>query len=91
MEKVIVYGSSWWPSCAPAKEFLLVNNVDFEYYDIDEDELAKERFEKLRNDYEIYESVKKAGKVGIPTFVINGKPYINILSRLNEISKILDI
>ena len=91
MKKIIVYGSSWWPSCTPAKEFLLENNVDFEYYDIDEDELAKERFEKLRNNFEIYESVKEAGKVGIPTFVINGKPYINIMSRLDEISDLLDI
>lgn len=91
MKKVIVYGSSWWPSCAPAKEFLLENNVDFEYYDIDEDDVANAKFEELKNNFEIYDSVKKAGKVGIPTFVIDGKPYINILSNLDEISNLLNI
>ncbi len=67
------------------------NNIDFEYYDIDEDEVANAKFEELKNTFDIYDSVKKAGKVGIPTFVIDGKPYINILNNLDEISKKLNM
>jgi len=69
----------------------LENNIDFEYKDIDANEEVMEEFNEIKDKFEIYDSVKKAGKVGIPTFIIDGKPYINILSNLDEIKKALGI
>ncbi len=67
------------------------NNIDFEYKDIDEDEQIMEEFNLIRDKHEIYESVKAAGKIGIPTFIIDGKPYINIMNNLDKIKKLLEI
>lgn len=67
------------------------NDVDFEYRDIGEDDQANLQFEKLRNEFSIYDEVKKSGKVGIPTIVIDGTPYINILNDTEKIKRLLGL
>ncbi len=67
------------------------NDVDFTYFDIDKDENALKEFNELKEQHSLYDAVKAAGKVGIPTFVIDGKPYINVLNQKEVIKKALKI
>jgi glutaredoxin-related protein len=69
----------------------LENNIDFTYYDIEKDENALEQFNKLKDQHSLYDAVKAAGKVGLPTFVIDGKPFINILNQKEVIKDALGI
>ena len=64
------------------------NNVEFTYYDIDDEE-GKKQFYQLRETNPIYDPIKAAGKYGIPTFVIDGEAFVNVMDQqdiiLNEL------
>lgn len=61
-----LYGADWCPDCRRAKAFLKENNVNYEFIDVDLDESATKKVEKINN-----------GKRIIPTIIHNGKPYTN--------------
>ncbi len=59
MVKVIVYGTTTCPHCHHAKDFLKKNNIDFESFDVDTDEKAKN------------EMVEKSGQMGVPVIFVD--------------------
>ena len=71
MKKIIVFGSKHWPGCEPAKEYLSNHDVKFVYLDISENMLNLKMFLKYRDNYEIFNEIKEAGKVGLPCIVVN--------------------
>lgn len=87
MKKVIVYGSNHWGGCAPVKEFLLQNNVKFAYVDINESLVSLKRFLKIRDTNPQFEEVKAAGRVGLPTIVVEDQVYIDLSQE--ELEKIV--
>lgn len=70
MKKVVVFGSQFWPSCEPVKEFLSQNEIKFKYRDITENMMNLKLFLKYRDNYPIFDSVKEEGSVGLPCIVI---------------------
>lgn len=62
MAKVIMYTTSTWPYCIPAKEFLKQNNIEFEEKNVSEDKEARKEMMgyKLRS---------------VPSFVIDGEAF----------------
>ena len=71
MKKIIVFGSKHWPGCEPAKEYLSNHDVKFVYLDISENMLNLKMFLKYRDNYEVFNEIKEAGKVGLPCIVVN--------------------
>ena len=71
MDKIVIYGHKHWPSCEPAKEFLLKKNVKFAYQDMSESILALKTFLKIRESRPEFDQVKERGLVGIPCTVVN--------------------
>ncbi|MBE6082283.1 MAG: hypothetical protein E7205_06290 [Tissierellaceae bacterium] len=71
MEKIILFGSKYCPDCGPAKEFLSGNNVKFAYLDITDSLMNLKRFLKYRDTRPEFNTIKEAGKIGIPCIVIN--------------------
>ncbi len=63
---VQLYGADWCPDCKRAKSYLKDNDINFQYIDIDSNEWAISKIEKINN-----------GKRIIPTILIDGKPYSN--------------
>lgn len=57
-----VYGTDWCPKTAVLKNFLQAEWVDFDYFNVDEDEKAKQEL------MDIYE-----GKVKFPTVIKGGE------------------
>ena len=41
-KKIKLYGTSWCGDCVRVRFFLMTNNVDFEYIDIDQDDEASD-------------------------------------------------
>ena len=66
MNEIIFYGADWCPDCRRAKAFLKEHNVEFTFIDVDLDEEATKKVEKINN-----------GKRIIPTIIINGHSYTN--------------
>lgn len=71
MEKIIVFGSKYWPDCEPTKEFLSNNNIKFLYLDISEGMLNLKIFLKYRDNHEAFGEIKKSGRIGLPCIVVN--------------------
>ncbi len=61
-----MYGADWCPDCRRAKAFLKDQKIDFDYIDVDLDEEATKKVERINN-----------GKRIIPTLIINGQSYTN--------------
>ena len=59
--KVELFSTSWCKYCKMAKAFLIANNIPFQEYDIEKDNVAAERKKKL------------GGGSGVPFALINGK------------------
>lgn len=70
MKRLVVFGSKYWASCQPAKEFLLENDIKFVYRDITENMLNLKLFLKHRDNNSVFDHIKKNGSVGLPCFVI---------------------
>jgi len=58
------------------KEVLSQNNVQFTYMDISSGMLPLKSFLKMRDTSDIYQSVKEAGRVGIPALSVDGEAYL---------------
>ena len=71
---VIIYSTSWCPSCISAKRLLEEKNIDFEEVNIDEEEISREKL------FEI------TGGMSVPQIVINNKP-IGGFEHLMELSQ----
>lgn len=65
MEKVIMYTTSTWPHCIPAKEFLVQNEIDFVEKNVSVDKEARKEMmgHKL---------------MGVPSFVVNGEAFAGL-------------
>lgn len=58
---VKVYSTTHCPYCTMLKDFLAENEIEFEEFNVAEDETARD------------EMVKKSGQLGVPVIDINGK------------------
>lgn len=59
------------------KEYLSKNNIEFKYIDITSSMLNLKIFLKFRDIDPFFDTIKKAGRVGIPTIMINnGEKFI---------------
>ncbi|MFZ5967066.1 MAG: hypothetical protein ACOYVK_07810 [Bacillota bacterium] len=68
------------------KEFLSEKGVKFAYFDISLDFGALKRFLKIRDNHTIYDQVRKEGRVGIPTIMIDDEIIIGFdREKLDEI------
>lgn len=83
VKKILVYGSKHWDSCAPLKELLSKEDIKFVYLDITENMFNLKSFLKYRDNYEIFESIKKENRVGLPCVVVNNGEKV-IIGQLNE-------
>ena len=61
MAKVIVYSTPSCPYCTMVKDFLKENNIEFETYDVSQDQ------EKGK------EMIEKSGQTGVPVIDIDGE------------------
>jgi len=66
MNTIQFYGADWCPDCQRTKAYLIENNIDFKFIDVDLDKMATSRVEEINN-----------GKRIIPTIIINDKPFTN--------------
>ena len=81
---VIIYSTSWCPSCVSAKRLLESKNVEYEEINIEEVNISREKL------------VKIAGAATVPQIIINDTPiggFDNLLDldqngKLNEMLKI---
>lgn len=53
------------------KEYLSEKNIEFIYLDITENMLNLKKFLKYRDNRPEFDSIKEAGRVGLPCIVIN--------------------
>ena len=63
---VKLFGADWCPDCRRAKNFLRNNHINFEFIDVDKNDWATEKVEKINN-----------GKRIIPTILIDEVSYTN--------------
>lgn len=77
MVKVKVYSTDTCPYCTMAKDFLKENNIEFEEYNVAEDEDAKN------------EMLTKSGQMGVPVIMIDDKIIVGFDKE--AIKKTLDI
>lgn len=69
--KVTIYGAPICSDCVAAKQQLEnQKDVEFDYKDITADTAILKEFLQFRDHEEIFEEVKKAGKIGIPFFIL---------------------
>lgn len=66
MIDIALYGADWCPDCKRAKSYLDNNHINYTFVDVDLDQEATEKVEKINN-----------GKRIIPTLIIDGKSYTN--------------
>lgn len=66
MIDIALYGADWCPDCKRAKSYLDNNHIKYTFVDVDLDQEATEKVEKINN-----------GKRIIPTLIIDGKSYTN--------------
>ena len=77
MKRVVMFGSKFWPTCEPAKEFLSENGVKFVYRDITENMMNLKLFLNHRDNNPVFDEIKEGGRVGLPCLVIgNGEEII---------------
>ncbi len=70
-----LYGNKHWPGCKPVREFLLENDIHFDYVDISESIKNLKEFLKIRDFREEYNEIKEANYVGIPMLLFNNNIY----------------
>ena len=64
-----IYGSQLCPDCVKCKEELEAAGVEFLYLNISENLLYLKKFLKLREENELFDPIRKNGKIGIPCIV----------------------
>lgn len=63
------YGTDLCINCVEAKKYIKENNIEIDFIDITESIENLKEFLSLRDNNEIFDEVKKQGRVGIPCFV----------------------
>jgi len=59
------------------KEYLSNNGIEFTYVDLSANTLNLKTYLKYRDNFSAFDEVKKVGKIGIPTLMINnGEKFI---------------
>ena len=71
-----IYGAEWCSDCIVAKKFLSSNQIQFDYIDITDNDIAIKTIEKINN-----------GKRIIPTILVDDKAYVN--PGISELMKII--
>ncbi len=66
------------------KEFLSLNDIEFEYIDITDSMRNLKSFLKLRDNHEEFDFVRNRSGVGIPALVVDGKIILNITEAIAE-------
>ena len=61
-----IYGSQYCPDCVKCKEELDAAGVPYLYLNISENLLYLKKFLKLRDENDLFVSVKARGQIGIP-------------------------
>ncbi len=64
MVEVKIYSTPACPYCTMAKEFFKEKNIEYEEYDVSEDEQAKN------------EMIEKSGQMGVPVIIIDGETIV---------------
>lgn len=73
-----IYGSDLCPDCIACKKDLNEKGIPYTYINITESLKGMKEFLALRDSNAIYDSVKKAGNIGIPTIADeNGELYLD--------------
>ncbi len=72
-----IYGSDLCPDCLACKRDLDARGIEYSYIQITESLKAMKEFLSLRDSHPIYDSVKQAGNIGIPTIIDDGKIYLD--------------
>ena len=67
---MIIYGSMMCPDCVACREALDQVGVQYEFLDFAQNLKNLKEFLVLRDQNEIFEPVKAAGKIGIPCIVL---------------------
>ena len=71
-----IYGADWCSDCIIAKNFLSSHQIQFDYIDIMDNDIAIKMIEKINN-----------GKRIIPTILVDDKVYVN--PGISELMKII--
>ncbi|MBT4344647.1 MAG: glutaredoxin family protein [Flavobacteriales bacterium] len=71
-----IYGADWCSDCIVAKNFLSSHQIQFDYIDIMDNDIAIKMIEKINN-----------GKRIIPTILVDDKVYVN--PGISELMKII--
>jgi len=71
-----IYGADWCSDCIVAKNFLSSHQIQFDYIDITDNDIAIKMIEKINN-----------GKRIIPTILVDDKVYVN--PGISELMKII--
>ena len=71
MKNIIVFGSKFWPTCEPTKEYLSEKNIEYMYLDITENMLNLKTFLKYRDNHESFKNIRGTSTVGLPCIVVN--------------------
>ncbi len=56
-DKIMLYGATWCPDCKRSKNFLLKNEIDYEWIDVDDNEEATAYVEKINNGLRIIPTI----------------------------------
>jgi mycoredoxin len=51
MNKIIMYGTPWCPDCLRAKHFFKQHNIDYDWIDIEQDEIASAQIEIINGGF----------------------------------------
>ena len=65
-----IYGSMLCPDCVRCREELDKAGVEYQYFDFAEDLRSLKEFLKLRDGESVYDQVREAGSIGIPTILL---------------------
>ena len=66
-----IYGTDLCPDCVEAKKKLDEKNIPYDYVDITASIGNLKAFMKMRDEEPAFDEAKKAGAVGVPTFVLD--------------------
>lgn len=82
------YGTMICPDCRTARELLPAVGVEFEYVDITVSTANMREFLRLRDGNKAFDGVRKAGRIGIPCFLLDdGRVFLDTDSLLKEVRK----
>lgn len=71
-QDVILYTTSWCPSCKRARDFFISRNISFTEYDVEKDRDAAQAFKQLND------------RGGVPFAIINGQSILGYSQRAYE-------